>query len=368
MSTRCVKDVSYCALAVFKSPRKEIEFMYARDYVSKNLLKLAVTIALAALLPVLSYASDPASANWTKLSPATSPTARFGHAMAYDPVSKKIVVFGGIGNTYRNDTWTFDGTAWTKEHPPVAPPVRTGAAMLFDRKTKKVVMFGGYNGGHTNASFLRDTWLWDGATSTWTEVKMNTMPAHATGAVLFHDPLTGGVMMFGGWNATQRVPNLHETYRWTGQEWQKLHPKTVPIGRGWAVAVLDPIRKNVVMTGGSGDTIRTDNTYTWDGKDWTQQFPTTQVDALVFAGIVFDPTLKAVVVFGGWDEELGQDINQTWSWDGSNWVQLTTKKSPPAREGLGMAYDPATHEAVMFGGQFVGSGHEFRDTWRWDGN
>ena len=90
--------------------------------------------------------------------------------MAYDPVSKKIVVFGGIGNTYRNDTWTFDGTAWTKEHPPMAPPVRTGAAMLFDRKTKKVVMFGGYDGGHTNASFLRDTWLWDGATSTWTEV------------------------------------------------------------------------------------------------------------------------------------------------------------------------------------------------------
>ena len=60
MSTRCVKDASYCALAVLKSPRKEIEFMYARDYVSKNLLKLAVTITLAVLLPVLSYASGPA--------------------------------------------------------------------------------------------------------------------------------------------------------------------------------------------------------------------------------------------------------------------------------------------------------------------
>jgi hypothetical protein len=365
MSTRCVKDGSCCALAALKSPGKEIESMYARSYLSKNLLTLAAAFALVAVLPVLSHAADPVSANWTRLSPATSPTARFGHAMTYDPVSKKIVLFAGIGKTYLNDTWTFDGTTWTREHPPVVPPVRTGAAMLFDKKTKKVVTFGGYNGGHNNNAFLRDTWLWDGATSTWTEVKTKTSPPRATGAVLFVDPLTGGAMMFGGWNPTQRVPNLHETYRWTGQAWQRLHPRTVPIGRGWAVAALDPIRKYVVMTGGNGDTIRTDNTWTWDGKDWTQQFPSTQVDALVFAGIAFDPVLKAVVVFGGWDEELGQDINQTWSWDGSNWVLLSPMKSPSAREGLGMAYDPVTQGAIMFGGQIVSSGQELRDTWKW---
>ena len=339
--------------------------MYARISLSKHLLTLAAVFALLVMLPLLSQASDPASANWAKLSPPTSPTARFGHAMTYDPISKKIVLFGGVGKAQLNDTWTFDGKTWTKEHPSVAPPIRTGAAMIFDKKTKKIVMFGGYNGGQSNTSFLKDTWVWDGATSTWTEVKMKPAPLRATGAVMFLDPLTGGAMMFGGYNPTQRVPNLHETYRWTGQAWQKLHPKTVPIGRGWAVAALDPIHKNVVMTGGSGDTIRTDNTYTWDGKDWTQVFPSTQVDALVFAGIAFDPVLKTVVVFGGWDEELGQDVNQTWSWDGSNWVQLSPTKSPSAREGLGMAYDPVSHGAVMFGGQIVSSGQELRDTWKW---
>ena len=75
----------------------------------------------------------------------------------------------------------------------------------------------------------------------------------------------------------------------------------------------------------------------------------------------------AVVVFGGWDVEIGQDNNQTWSWDGSNWVQLTPKKSPVAREGLGMAHDPATHESTMFGGQIVSTGRELRDTWKWNG-
>lgn len=332
---------------------------------NKNSVILATVIALAVAFPSLVQAAGPTVSNWIKLSPPTAPTARLGHAMTYDPVSKKIVLFGGFSNTYLNDTWTFDGTTWTKEHPAMAPPVRTGAAMLFDKKTKRVVMFGGYNGGHSNSAFLQDTWVWDGATSTWAEAKMKISPAHATGPVMFPDPLTGVAIMFGGYNPTQKVPNLHETYRWTGRAWQRLHPKTVPIGRGWAVAALDPIRKNVVMTGGNGDTIRTDNTWTWDGRDWTQQFPSTQIDAMVFAGAAFDPALKAVVVFGGWDEGLNQDVNQIWSWDGSNWVQLSPKKSPSAREGLGMAYDPVIHGAVMFGGQVVHTGQELRDTWEW---
>jgi hypothetical protein len=321
----------------------------------------------AAVLPVLAQASDPAAANWTKLSPATSPSPRSGHAMAYDPVSKKIVLFGGIGTTYLDDTWTYDGSTWTKQRTPVAPSVRTGSVMWFDKLTQKLVMFGGYNGEHNKSGFLQDTWLWDGATSTWTQATMKSSPPRATGAMLFNDPLTGKVVMFGGWNPTQKVPNLNKTWLWTGTAWKRLHPATSPMGRGWGITVLDPIRKNVVLTGGNGDTIRTDNTWTWDGHDWTQQFPSTQVQALVFAGSTFDPNSKMVIVFGGWGMSSGQDMNQTWSWDGSNWVLLSPKKSPSAREGLGMAYDSNQHETVMFGGQIVSSGKELRDTWKWTG-
>jgi|HubBroStandDraft_3_1064219.scaffolds.fasta_scaffold21836_1 hypothetical protein len=340
--------------------------MLARSHVTKGLLTLTAVFAFVAVLPVLTHASDPASANWKKLSPSASPSARFGQAMAYDPVSKKIVLFGGIGTTYLNDTWTFDGTTWTKQQPSVAPPVRTGSAMWFDKKTQKLVMFGGYNGGHSNTAFLRDTWLWDGATSTWTQAKLKSSPPRATGPVMFSDPLTGKLVMFGGFNPTQRIPNLHETWLWTGTAWQKLHPATSPYGRGWAIAALDPIRKNVVLTGGNGDTIRTDNTWTWDGKNWTLQSPPTQVQALVFAGIAFDPQLKSVIAFGGFGEGVGQDTNQTWSWDGTNWVLLNPSKSPSARDGMGMAYDPATHEVVMFGGEDL-AGKALRDTWKWSG-
>jgi hypothetical protein len=277
-------------------------------------------------------------------------------------------LFGGFGTSYLNDTWTFDGTTWTKQKTPVAPPVRTGSSMGFDKRTHKLVMFGGFNGGHTKSAFLQDTWLWDGATSTWTEAKMKSSPPRATGPVVFTDPLTGKAIMFGGYDPFKpRFPVYGTTWRWTGTAWQKLHPTVSAYPRGWGIAVLDPLRKNAVLTGGNGDLIRTDNTWTWDGKTWTQQFPSTQVQALTYAGIAFDADSQLVIVFGGWGGDLGQDTNQTWSWDGTNWVLLNPAKSPSARDGLGMAYDPATHEVVMFGGEVVSSGKELRDTWKWTG-
>ncbi len=343
--------------------------MLARSHVIKGLLILAA--AFVAVLPVLTHASDPGSANWTKLSPATSPSGRAGATMAYDPVSKKIVLFGGFGGpskAYLNDTWTFDGTTWSRQQTSVAPPVRSAAAMGFDKRVQKLVMFGGFNGKPTEDGYLNDTWLWDGAISTWTQATMKSSPPRATGPVVFTDPLSGRAIMFGGYDRFKTLKAYGKTWRWTGTAWQKLHPAVSAYPRGGGVAAFDLVRKNVVLTGGDGDTIRTDNTWTWDGKTWTQQFPSTQVQQLISAGIAFDADSQLVIVFGGWGGDLGQETNQTWSWDGTNWVQLNPAKSPSARDGLGMAYDPVTHEVVMFGGETkLINGKYLNDTWKWTG-
>src|SRR6267154_1683738 len=106
--------------------------------------RLFAALAALALLwaqPVVLHAS-----NWNQLSPAASPPARYYPAMAYDPVSKKIVLFGGFSdNGNLNDTWTFDGSNWTQVATPVAPPARNGAGMAFDRPSRKLVLFGGFN-------------------------------------------------------------------------------------------------------------------------------------------------------------------------------------------------------------------------------
>ena len=306
-----------------------------------------VVIAFATVQPVFMEAAD-----WKMISTATPPPARAYCAMAYDPVSQKIVLFGGEGeNGNLNDTWAFDGTNWTQLNPPVSPPVRNGATMAFDRREKKLVMFGGFNVN----TYLQDTWLWDGATSTWTQVQMQHSPPKATGAMLFTDPLSGGAMMFGGFNSFQVIPADSVTWRWTGTSWQKLNPSTAPYPRGWGIATLDPLLHNVVLTGGNGDTIRTDNTWTWDGTNWTLLAPATQVPAFVGAGSAYVPAAKAVVVFGG--------IADTWGWTGDNWVQVIPANSPSAREGVGMTYDPATRQTILFGG-LIANGPVSNETWQ----
>ena len=277
--------------------------------------------------------------------------------MAYDPVSKKIVLFGGFGdNGNLNDTWTFDGANWTQVTTPVAPPARNGAGMAFDRPSKKLVMFGGFN----TKKFLQDTWVWDGATSTWTEVSMVHSPPKATGAALFTDPLTGDAMMFGGYNPTRRIPAINTTWRWTGSSWKRLHPHTAAIPRGWGTATLDVLRHNVVLTGGNGDTIRTDNTWTWDGTDWTWLTPANQVPRFVGGGGAFDPGAHALVLFGGFNED---GSGATWSWSGTDWTQWTPANSPSAREGVGTAHDRASHQVILFGG-LTADGFLMNETWQ----
>ncbi len=322
--------------------------MLTRSQAIKSLLAALATFAIAAAQPVFGQ-----TFGWKRLSTTTAPSVRMYSAMAYDPVSQRLVLFGGGGvNQNLNDTWTFDGTTWTQMVTPVAPPARNGASMAYDRMSHTMVMFGGFDGNQ----YLGDTWVWDGATSTWTQTQMSSPPPEATGAMLFTDPISGKAMMFGGYNASKVIPVYNTTWSWTGTSWKKLYPSTQPYPRGWGIAVTDPVRHNVVLTGGTGDTIRADNTWTWDGHNWTLLSPATQIPAYIGMGGAFDPAMQEVVVLGA--------AGDTWSWTGSDWVQLTPMNSPPARSAAGMALDMKTGETILFGGELSANGNLVNGTWR----
>src|SRR6516162_6155788 len=82
-----------------------------------------LAVSFSATIPL--QAQTPHAAAWGKLSPATPFPTRTAFASAYDPVSKKIVIFGGTDEVDQfSDTWTFDGSTWTQVDTSVSPGPR----------------------------------------------------------------------------------------------------------------------------------------------------------------------------------------------------------------------------------------------------
>jgi hypothetical protein len=97
-------------------------------------------------------------AAWREVTPAgPSPSPRWREAMAYDSARGRVVLFGGgvsVGPGTLQDAWEWDGAAWAEVTPdgPV-PSARVPAGMAYDAARGRMVLFGGYGSG-----FLQDTW------------------------------------------------------------------------------------------------------------------------------------------------------------------------------------------------------------------
>ena len=84
---------------------------------------------------------------WTQVSDI-GPSARSAHAMAYDEVRDRVVLFGGRTHGVSepdarpSDTWEWDGESWVQVED-VGPPGRGHFAMAYDSARQRVVLFGG---------------------------------------------------------------------------------------------------------------------------------------------------------------------------------------------------------------------------------
>ncbi len=107
------------------------------------------------------WAYDPSANTWTELHPTGDvPCARLGHSMVYNPGSGKIILFGGMNQAMNtlNDLWAYDPAANTWSELPAAgdvPPARDSHAMACDPASGKIFLFGGEGG----CVALDDTWV-----------------------------------------------------------------------------------------------------------------------------------------------------------------------------------------------------------------
>lgn len=163
---------------------------------------------------------------WQELQGLTSPEKRQGAAMAYDPVTQKVLLFGGEGQSgVLGDTWLWDGIAAKWE--PVtglSPSSRGGAQLAFDGE--QLVLFGGYTGSGNSKTPLGDTWLWDG--TGWTQASPAEKPPAAYGGQMAFDGQTA--VLYGG-----NKGSITETYTSTGTKETKTitHDDSSPLLWKW---------------------------------------------------------------------------------------------------------------------------------------
>ena len=220
------------------------------------------------------------------------PSARVNPAMAYDELHDKIVLFGGstatgISSTdVLGDTRTYDGSAWTKLTTTNAPSARTWAAMAY-AGNGKLVLFGG-----VNSTYLDDTWEFDGATNTWTEITVALInrPSARRSAAMAWAPFTVNprVVMFGG---VSNVTSADAHYEYTS-------------AGGWTKVTL-----------GSSD----------PKPRFSHQ-------------MAFSPfgTIDVVVMFGGGSNST--PFSDSWEYDGTSWTPVIQLINPPARKLFPMAW------------------------------
>jgi hypothetical protein len=111
------------------------------------------------------------------------PGPRRGHAVAYDSGRGGLVLFGGDHSNFTGgrdslqDTWDREG-AW-KDVSTQGPSARTGHAMAYDVARARVVLFGGVVGGSFSGNFSGETWLWDASPDRQSAIQFDVV---ATGA------------------------------------------------------------------------------------------------------------------------------------------------------------------------------------------
>ena len=308
--------------------------------------------------------------NWVAATTPASLSGRCCSGGATDAATGKVVIFGGMngtcgGNQAYDDTWSWGGTAWTQESPPTSPPARASAGMAPNVTTGTVLLFGGLIPGVQPPPVFNDTWTWNEATGTWTQLFTAASPPARSlnpNAMVF-DPSTQTVVIFGGQDGSGNA--LGDTWIWDGTTWTEQFPPVSPPARFNHGMAYDPNTGTVVLFGGhtaAGPAF--DDTWTWDGtaKTWTQRFPFMSPPARENPSMTFDATTSSVVMFGGSAAPFGTVFYQdTWSWDGTWWAQLFPATVPSNRYAATMALDAISQSVLLFGG--FSSGCQRDDTW-----
>ena len=293
------------------------------------------------------------------------PPHRRHHALTYDGVSRRVILFGGQeliseSNTpVLDDLWSWDGQHWVQLSP------STGLGMLghklFADSAGNIFATGTARtpGGSGASSPSAATARWAG---TWLMVVGDSTPSRESAAGTY-DPARNRYVLFGGLVGMRLAGT---TWEFDGTRWERAAASGPPATLGGAMT-YDRRRRVVVLLGGIDSAgTKYGDTWTWNGKEWSR-VASTGPSPRFGAGIAYDDARGEVVLFGGVDGS-NLKLNDTWLWNGQRWRRVPLSVAPEARSEGYMAYDASRRVVVMFGGEGVKVVPTLGDTWEWDGS
>lgn len=334
---------------------------------------------------------DPSGvASWIDRSPAgATPAGVTGAGLVHDVARQRTVLFGGFSHatTSTAELWEWVGGAagapgtWVNRTAPSTgtrvPGARQGHAMAYDPLRRKVVLFGGEL---TNRA---DTWELDLATGSWAQFVVSPSPGPRTQSAMAYDAARRSMILFGG-AAIDLVAGVGladaETWEWNGSAWSKRSPATSPSAR-FAHAMTSTVRggaPRVLLFGGSPNNraALVGTTWEWDGTanggagNWIDVSPAVGPSPRSLPGLAWDSHRQLAVLYGGAEGpgQNGPARGDLWTWDGSAWSSVTVPAAPPLRRsGNGCLYDSARRKLVIWGGVDAADQYStLSDTWEWD--
>jgi len=159
---------------------------------------------------------DPVTNSWANISPALSPSARRFSAMAQEPSTGGLLLFGGwdVNDTPLNDTWLFIGGTWIQLNPATSPPARGHHSLVTRDNFGDVFLCAGHDGAATGRIHFLDSWRWDGPNATWVQINPTTtaVPHGVAGNQAVYDPLRSRVVLTGGQGISTAAGNTGGAY------------------------------------------------------------------------------------------------------------------------------------------------------------
>lgn len=229
-------------------------------------LSIIITFVCLALVHISLFSQTD---NWQLLSDGTGPEPRAGMAMAFDSTVNRIVMYGGSCAGYAcSDTWKYDNASGWQQINVSGPSPREDVVMAYDSKRDRMILFGGHQWA---GSQLNDTWQFKD--NVWTQLSITTTPGARSNQTMVYDPRRDKIVMFGGWSPSSGF-YWGDTWEFDGIDWSQVSTTNSPAGRAGTRMVYAPDLGGIILFGGGEASNFVNDTWRYDGENWSELTPT----------------------------------------------------------------------------------------------